>query len=221
MTPQENAKRDLMRMSMAVAGVAAISAVALILAPVKASSTSPEPGNKAPGFTGLTSNGETISLDQFAGKKVILEWTNDGCPYVQKYYDSGKMQETQKIASADEDSVWITVISSAPGKQGHVDASQANTLTDERGAAPDHVILDPEGIVGRAYSAKTTPHMFVIDETGTVQYNGAIDDRPSARPSSLEGATNYALAALNAVNAGKKPDPARTKPYGCSVKYDS
>jgi len=150
-----------------------------------------------------------------------LEWTNDGCPYVKKHYNSGNMQASQSVAAADEDIVWITVISSAPGKQGHVSASEANALTVSRNASPDYVILDESGDIGRAYGAKTTPQMFVINGAGTIQYNGAMDDKPSANLASLDGATNYALAAIDAVKAGNTPDPAQTKPYGCSVKYGS
>lgn len=174
---------------------------------------------KAPSFSGLASNGEAISLDQFKGKTVVLEWTNDGCPFVQKHYRTGNMQKTQK--SADEaGAVWITVISSAPGKQGHADAARANLLTEERGAEPDFVLLDPEGIVGKAYGAKTTPQMALIDKDGVLRYAGAIDDKPSANHASVEGATNYLLAALESVETGKPVDVKETKPYGCNVKYE-
>lgn len=221
MTTFEKTRRDLMRMSMLTAIVGGASALALVLVPAKASDPSPEPGNTAPGFSGLASNGDSISLDQFDGKTVVLEWTNHGCPYVKKHYNGGNMQATQAVAAGDEDVVWISVISSAPGKQGHVSAVEANALTTSRGASPDYVILDETGTIGRAYNAKTTPQIVVIDNAQTVQYNGAMDDKPSANLSSLDGATNYALNALSAVTAGEAPDPARTKPYGCSVKYAS
>lgn len=182
---------------------------------------SAEPGHLAPAFSGLASNGEMISLDQFGGKILVLEWTNEGCPYVKKHYQGGAMQASQKSLADDRDVVWISVISSAPGKQGHKSAAEANALTAAHGGAPDYILLDESGDIGRAYSAKTTPHMFVIDGSGIVQYNGAIDDKPSANPASLEGATNYTLAAITAIKAGQQPDPARTRPYGCSVKYGS
>lgn len=175
----------------------------------------------APGWSGVTSTGETLSLDQFSGKTVIMEWTNDGCPFVKKHYNSGNMQATQEVASADDNVVWISVISSAPGKQGHVSPAQADELTTSRGAKPDYVILDEEGTIGRSYDARTTPQIFVINADGVLKYDGAMDDNPSANLSAIEGATNYALGAMNAVLSGQDPDPAKTKPYGCSVKYKS
>ena len=180
----------------------------------------PEIGASAPGFDGKTSTGETISLSDFAGQTVVLEWTNDGCPFVQKHYETGNMQATQEAVN-EKGGVWISIISSAPGKQGHADAARAAMLTDTRGAQPDHVILDPSGDIGRLYAAKTTPHMFVIDGAGVLRYDGAIDDQPSANHATVDGATNYALAAFNAVTAGAPVETAQTKPYGCSVKYGS
>jgi peroxiredoxin len=174
----------------------------------------------APAFTGAASNGQAISLDQFKGKTVILEWTNDGCPFVQKHYETGNMQKTQKAANA-QDVVWISVISSAPGKQGHADATRANMLTEERGADPDYVLLDPDGVVGKAYGAKTTPQIALIDGDGVLRYQGAIDDQPSANHASVNGATNYVLAALSDLKAGKPVSVKETKPYGCAVKYKS
>jgi len=175
-------------------------------------------GQPAPAFSVVSSAGETVSLSDFAGKTVVLEWTNHGCPYVQKFYDAGAMQALQTAAGADE-IVWLSVISSAPGKQGHVSAAEANGLTADRGAAPAAVLLDESGDMGRAYGAKTTPHMFVIDAAGLVRYAGAIDDRPSADPASLEGAVNYVSGALAALAAGEAADPAQTRAYGCNVKY--
>ncbi len=174
----------------------------------------------APAFTGLASNGETVSLDQFKGETVVLEWTNEGCPFVQKHYETGNMQEAQKTANADG-VVWITVISSAPGKQGHADAASVNALTASRGAEPDFVLLDESGAVGKAYGAKTTPQMALIDKEGVLRYAGAIDDKPSANHATVNGATNYLLAALQSVNEGEPVEIKETKPYGCSVKYGS
>lgn len=178
----------------------------------------PAPSEKAPTFTGRTATGETVSLDQFAGKKVVLEWSNHGCPYVQKHYDTANMQSLQKKLTAD-DVVWLTVISSAPGKQGHVSGQEALALTQSRDAAPSHIILDTDGSIGRLYEAKTTPHMFLIDEEGVTQYMGAIDNKPSSRKRTVNSANNYLLAAYDAVTEGETPDPQSTKPYGCSVKY--
>lgn len=175
-------------------------------------------GKPAPDFTLPGSDGKTHSLSDYRGKKVVLEWTNHGCPYVQKHYDSGNMQNIQKQLT-DQGIVWLSVISSKPGSQGHVDADGAKQLTNSRNAHPTTVLLDPKGDVGRQYGAKTTPHMYIIDEQGQLVYQGAIDDKPSARQSSLEGANNYVLAALDDLNGGRAVQAADTTPYGCSVKY--
>ncbi|MEL6112166.1 MAG: redoxin family protein [Pseudomonadota bacterium] len=184
-----------------------------------ANDTRPSANNPAPAWSGVTSTGETISLDQFSGKIVVMEWTNHGCPFVQKHYKGGNMQAIQAVAAKTDDVVWVTVISSAPGKQGHVSGAEADALTRDRGAMPDYVVLDEAGTIGRDYGARTTPQIFVINGGGTLKYNGAMDDNPSAKLSSLDGATNYALGAMTAVMVGDDPNPATTKPYGCSVKY--
>jgi len=202
------------------AGMAA--AVALTAGAMIAStgSATAEATDTAPAFTGVDSNGETVSLADFAGKTVVLEWTNDGCPFVKKHYaDPIKNMQTLQSDAAADDVVWLSIISSAEGKQGNVDGAGANELTTSRGAAPAHVILDESGEIGKLYSAKTTPHMFVITADGEVAYKGAIDDNSSANPADIEGATNYVTAALDAVAAGEPVETASTKPYGCSVKY--
>lgn len=178
----------------------------------------PVPGQAAPGFAGVNSLGEAVSLADFEGQKVILEWTNHDCPYVKKHYETGNMQQLQRDMTA-EGVVWLTVISSAPGTQGHVSAAEANTLTESRDAAPTHVILDPDGVIGRSYEARTTPHMFLIDEDQELQYMGAIDDKPSTRHSTVDGAKNYLRNAYAQVSAGDAVSEASTQPYGCSVKY--
>lgn len=177
----------------------------------------PQVGQAAPQFSGTTSKGETISLDQFAGKNVVLEWTNHDCPYVKKHYGSGNMQMLQKKMAGD--TVWISIISSAPGKQGHVDGARADELTKERKAAPAHVVLDESGSIGRLYGAAATPHMFVIDEKQVLRYAGAIDSIRSADPADIARADNYVEAALNSLRAGKDVVTPKTHPYGCSVKY--
>lgn len=179
---------------------------------------SPTNGELAPDFTGLTMTGEEIRLSDYRGQPVVLEWTNHECPYVRKHYGSGNMQKTQR-ALTEDGAVWISIVSSAPGKQGHVTAAQAQRLTAERGVYADLVILDPEGEIGRLYAAKTTPHMFIIDDSGVLQYQGAIDDKPSANPRSLEGAKNHVLAAWTELQSGDTVSEPQTKPYGCSVKY--
>lgn len=187
-----------------------VSASALIAAPALAAA----PGEAAPDFTGIDSHGIGHTLSDYRGQTVILEWSNHGCPYVQRHYE-GNMQALQAELNTD-DVVWLTVISSAPGEQGHVEAAEANELTVSRGASPDAVILDPEGVIGRLYNARTTPQMVVIDADGVLQYDGAIDD--SQRGPASE-AHNYLRAAMEALAEGRAPDPAATQPYGCNVKY--
>ncbi|MEZ5856312.1 MAG: thioredoxin family protein [Hyphomicrobiaceae bacterium] len=177
-----------------------------------------QPGDAAPDFTATDTAGRTMKLSQFAGKTVVLEWTNHDCPYVGKHYASGTMQELQKYAAA-KDVVWLSVISSGPGQQGYVNGLEADKLTADRKAAPTAVLLDPEGKLGRLYGATTTPHMFVIGSRGTLVYMGAIDDKPSSNPQSLKTARPYVREALDAVLAGKPVKTASSRPYGCSVKY--
>jgi len=175
-------------------------------------------GEKAPEFMGVDSKGERVSLADFKGKPLILEWTNHQCPYVKKHYESGNMQRLQRQLT-EAGAEWVSIISSAPGKQGYVDAATAEKLAVSRGAYADRVLLDPEGTIGRLYGAKTTPQLFLIDEQSVVRYMGAIDDRPSSRRSTLVGARNYLLEAWQAFSEGKKVVLASTKPYGCTVKY--
>lgn len=175
-------------------------------------------GEPAPDFTGTDSYGETLRLSDLRGEVVVLEWTNHDCPYVRKHYGSGNMQAQQRQATAGG-AVWLSVISSAPGKQGHVTAAQANALTAQRGAAPTAVILDPEGTIGRLYGAKTTPHMYIVDAEGTLRYMGGIDSIVSADPADIPRATQYAQRALEEILVGDPVSTPVTRPYGCSVKY--
>ncbi|MBU6156247.1 MAG: redoxin domain-containing protein [Alphaproteobacteria bacterium] len=199
----------MIRTTLALAAFLATTAIAI---------AAPEIGKPAPAFTAVDSNGKSHALADFKGKTVILEWTNDGCPYVKKHYNAGNMQKIQKDLTADG-AVWLSVISSAPGKQGHVDGKGANDLTKSRNAAPTAVLLDPKGTIGRAYEAQTTPHMYVIDGKGVLRYMGAIDDKPSTDAATIAGARNYVREAVAAVKAGKPVEVAATDPYGCSVKY--
>lgn len=178
----------------------------------------PAIGQPAPAFTIKDGAGQTRSLSEFKGKTVVLEWTNAGCPYVQKHYESGNMQGLQKGAAKDG-VVWLTLISSAPGKQGYVSPAEAKTWKSTTGAGSTAVLLDPTGQVGHAYEAKTTPHMYVVNPAGTLVYMGGIDDKPTADPASLKGATNYVAAALSDVKAGRPVAKAVSKPYGCTIKY--
>lgn len=174
----------------------------------------------APAFSLQNSMGEQVSLDTYKGKYVVLEWTNHLCPYVQKHYSSDNMQDLQ-TKYADKDVVWLSIISSAPGKQGYVSAQEANQLTDSRNAKPNHVLFDPEGTVGKMYGAKTTPHMYIIDPQGELKYAGAIDSIKSANPADIAKADNYLDMGMSALLAGGEVQNKLTPPYGCSVKYKS
>lgn len=194
-----------------------MAALALTTAPALAN-THAEVGKPAPAFTATTSNGETLTLASLKGKTVVLEWTNHDCPFVKKFYEPGEMQRLQAEA-AQAGVVWVSIISSAPGKQGHVTAEAANKLTADRKASPAHVVLDEAGVIGKAYGAKTTPHMFVINAEGMLVYAGAIDDKPSTKSADIAGAKNYVTAALADIKAGRPVATPSTKAYGCSVKY--
>jgi len=184
----------------------------------RAAQAEPRIGAPAPDFTGTDSNGQPISLAALRGKLVVLEWTNDGCPYVGKWYRSGGMQALQRDAAAIG-AVWISIISSAPGEQGYADGPRANELTRARNAAPARVVLDPTGAIGHLYDAKTTPHIFIIAKDGTLQYMGGADSIASTRIEDMAKATPYAREALTAVAAGQPAPHPITRPYGCTVKY--
>ncbi|HXM95728.1 MAG TPA: thioredoxin family protein [Candidatus Dormibacteraeota bacterium] len=175
-------------------------------------------GELAPDFTATDTNGKVHKLSEYRGKFVVLEWTNRGCPYTQKHYNSGNMQRLQREWTG-KGVIWLTVISSAPGEQGYVTASQENAYLKESNAAPTAVLLDTTGAVGHLYDAKTTPHMYIIDSQGTLIYNGAIDDRPTTDLGDVNGAKNYVSASLQEATSGKPVSNATTRPYGCSVKY--
>lgn len=177
-----------------------------------------EVGKPAPDFSLTDVDGNTRSLADFAGKTVVLEWTNHECPFVVKHYGAGNMQAQQRAATADG-VVWLTVNSSAPGKQGNVSPERARELMASNNWAGSAYTFDPAGTVGRAYGARTTPHMYIIDGEGTLRYMGGIDSNPSADPSDIEGATQYVSQALGELSAGQAVSQANTRPYGCGVKY--
>jgi hypothetical protein len=181
-------------------------------------SAAAKPGVPAPAFSAPDIGGRTISLGDYAGKIVILEWTNDGCPFVGKHYNSGNMQALQRKYTGEGD-VWLTIASSAPGEQGYVTPAEAQADLARWQAAPSDFLLDPEGVVGRLYDARATPHIVVIDRGGRVAYMGAIDDTPSTRLADVKTAKNYLVAALDEVAAGKPVAIAATQAYGCSIKY--
>lgn len=195
-------------------GLLAVAA-AFLAAPAMAS---PVVGEAAPAIEAVDVHGKAFKLSDHQGKIVVLEWTNHQCPFVVKHYGSGNMQAVQKAARADGVE-WVSIISSAPGRQGHVSDKEALSIAAEKGADVTTIIRDESGAIGKAYDAQTTPHMYVIDTAGTLVYAGAIDDNSSPRASTIEGANNYVTAALADLKAGNPVATGKTSPYGCSVKY--
>jgi hypothetical protein len=193
----------------------ALAACAVLAAPAAAA---PVLGKPAPDFRLADASGKPVSLSQFRGKTVVLEWHNPGCPYVRKHYDSGNMQKTQ-AAAAKDGVVWLTINSCAPGKQGHMSGAEAKALNTRAGAQPAAYLLDPAGVAGKAYDAKTTPHMYVVNKAGTLVYAGGLDDKPTPNPADIATARNHVLAALAELKAGKAVSVATSRPYGCAVKY--
>lgn len=175
-------------------------------------------GEAAPPFTLKSVDGKEYSLADFKGQYVVLEWVNYDCPFVRRHYGSGNMQSLQKEYT-EEGVVWLSICSSAPGKQGYFDIPELKERMKDAEAVPTAYLTDPKGEVGRKYEAKTTPHMFVINPEGVLLYAGAIDNRPSTKVDDNEGATNYVRAALDAAMQGKPVEVQTSKPYGCSVKY--
>jgi peroxiredoxin len=175
-------------------------------------------GRPAPDFTATDSDGKVRRLADYLGKIVVLEWTNADCPYTRKHYSSGNMQSLQELAR-QRGVIWMSVISSAPGKQGYVSGAEANALSQSRHAVPTAVLLDPSGDLGRLYHAKTTPHLFVIDARGDLQYMGGIDSLATPEVADIQHAEPFLREALLAVADDKPVAHPITRPYGCSVKY--
>ncbi len=176
------------------------------------------PGQPAPDFTVNDASGKPVKLSEFRGKHVVLEWTNPECPFVQKHYNAKNMQALQKEFGAKE-VVWLSVNSTSRDHSEYKDGAQMAAWMQKQGGSPKAVLIDDASTTGRAYAARTTPHMFVIDPAGKVVYAGAIDDKRSANPADVKGANNFVRAALNESLAGKPVTTASTTPYGCSVKY--
>lgn len=176
------------------------------------------PGKPAPPFEVKDARGHVQKLSDYQGKWLVLEWFNKDCPYVRKHYGSGNMQGLQQ-RYATQGVAWLSVISSAPGKQGYVEPAEALDTVKTTKSAASQVLLDPSGTMGKAYGAKTTPHMFIIDPMGTVVYAGGIDDNDSANPAVIPTSKNYVNAALDAALAGQKVATASARPYGCHVQY--
>jgi peroxiredoxin len=204
-------KRSVLISLFLVFGFSAISSVTLAAAEAVV-------GESAPDFTLPDSNGANHTLSDYAGKIVVLEWLNHGCPFVQKHYNSGNMQRLQRTAE-EKGVIWFSIISSAPGKQGYCTPEQANEIAREKNASPAAVLLDPDGTVGKMYGAKTTPHMFIIDKEGVLVYNGGIDDIRSTNVDDIAKAKNYVQMALDELLEGKEVSVNTSQPYGCSVKY--
>lgn len=192
-----------------------LSSIAMVLTGALAAPTSGEP---APDFTGTTSHGESISLPDLKGKYVVLEWVNHGCPFVVKHYESGNIPSLQEKMIA-EDVVWLSVVSSAKGKQGYMSPEATNEKAQSVGSNASHIVIDASGEIGKAYGARTTPHMYVIDPEGILIYQGAIDSISSVRHSDIEKAENYVLNAWKSHKSGKPVEPHTTAAYGCSIKY--
>ena len=207
-------------------GGAGVTAVAVIVALLigmagifdSAAGAAPQIGQAAPDFTAVDSKGGSVRLSEYRGKIVVLEWTNADCPYTRKHYTSGNMQSMQALAK-ENGIVWLSVVSSAPGKQGYVNGAAADALTESRKAVPTSVLLDPTGAVARLYAAKTTPHLFVIDKDGALRYMGGIDSIATTDAADIARAEPYLKEALLALALGNQPPHAVTKPYGCSIKY--
>jgi peroxiredoxin len=192
-------------------------ALPLLALPALAAATATV-GQPAPAFSVADSSGKAVSLADFKGKTVVLEWVNPGCPYVRKHYDSANMQATQKAAAAGN-VVWLAVNSTHPSHYDHKKAADMAAWMQQQRAAATHTLMDGDGKVGRAYGARTTPHLYVIDSRGTLAHAGGIDDKPSANPADVKTAKNHVNAALADLAAGKPVAQPSTRPYGCSVKY--
>ena len=190
----------------------------LMLAAAPAWAATAVVGQPAPAFSVTDASGKAVSLADFKGKTVVLEWVNPGCPYVRKHYDSANMQSTQKGA-ADKGVVWLAVNSTHVGASDYKKPADMAAWMQQQKAAASHTLMDSDGKIGRAYGARTTPHMYVVDAKGTLAYAGGIDDKATANPADVKTAKNYVNAALGDVLAGKPVAQATTRPYGCSVKY--
>ncbi|MBZ0166074.1 MAG: thioredoxin family protein [Candidatus Omnitrophica bacterium] len=189
-----------------------------VLMTVTGAQSAVKTNDPAPDFTLTDSNGQSHSLTDFRGKYVVLEWVNFDCPFVKKHYVPGNMQQLQKDLTA-KDVVWLSINSSAPGKQGNYSAAEVNQIIANSGAQPTAYLFDPDGAVGKTYAAKTTPHMYVVGPEGKLLYQGAIDSIPSFDSADIPKAQNYVVAALDEIAAGQTVTNPSTTPYGCSVKY--
>lgn len=199
-----------------ILGVAALGVAAFAVA--RGATNGVTVGAAAPAFEATDSNGKPIKLSDYSGKYVVLEWSNFGCPYVQKHYNSGNMQALQKKYTG-KGVEWLTVFSSAEGRQGSYAAEKLNKLAKEKHMASSELIIDSQGKLGRLYGATNTPDMVVIDPSGNVIYSGAIDNMPTPDPEDIKTAKNYVAAALDEAMAGRPVSVKTSRPYGCAIKY--
>jgi peroxiredoxin len=177
-------------------------------------------GDSAPDFEATDTEGKKHKLSELKGKIVVLEWTNHKCPFVIKHYTRNNMQQLQEKYTT-KGVIWLSIVSSAPGKEGHINPTEANEIRKNMNVKSTATLLDESGVIGKSYDARTTPHMFVIDKEGKIAYMGAMDDKPTTNPDDITASQNYVAKALDALLEGKKIDLAQTVPYGCSVKYAS
>lgn len=197
-----------------------ITALALAAGCVAAFAGSAVVGQPAPAFTAADTSGRAVSLADFKGRHVVLEWVNPGCPYVRKHYDAKNMQATQK-AAVDKGVVWLAVNSTAPEYGDHLAPAKLAAWMKDQGAAATATLMDEDGKLGRAYGARTTPHMYVIDPSGKLVYAGAIDSKPTSNKADIATATNHVNVALAETLAGKPVSTSSTRAYGCTVKYSN
>ncbi len=199
---------------------AALLAMTLALAATPPAHAQAAVGQAAPLFTAADTTGKSVSLADFKGKYVVLEWTNPGCPFVQKHYDGGNMPATQKSA-VGKGVVWLSVVTTAKSHTDYASPADLAAWQKTKGAAPSATLMDTDGKVGRLYAARTTPHMYIVDPLGKLVYAGGIDSIATANPADIKSATNYINQALGEALAGKPISQAVTRAYGCSVKYDN
>ena len=195
-------------------------AIGLLASVASTTSASPTTGQPAPNFRATDVNGKPVSLADFKGKYVVLEWNNPGCPFVQKHYDSGNMQSLQKRFGA-ENVAWLAVNSTSESSSDYMAPSKLAAWFKQHNASPTAVLMDAKGEVGRAFGARVTPHMYVIDPNGTLVYAGAIDDKRSTNVADVKTASNYVVSALTESKSGKPVSKTTSQAYGCTIKYSS
>ncbi|VTU38112.1 thioredoxin family protein [Variovorax sp. PBL-E5] len=214
-----NARAALSRASRRAVMAAAVALGATFLMGTNAIAA-PAVGQQAPDFVAVDTSGKQHRLSDFAGRFVVLEWTNPGCPFVRKHYGSGNMPATQKAAT-DKGVVWLAINSTERAASDYLQAPALEAWMKEHAASPTAVLMDEDGVIGQAYGARTTPHLFIIDPKGVLVYAGGIDSMPSTRVDDIKTATNYVSQALGEAFGGKAISVTASRPYGCSIKYKS